>query len=612
MSNKPQPQPIQKLQRRQDESLLTGRKRSHSASSNDSPSVLFSNNFSDSGSSSMASTSSSNNQIKRKRSINHTDSSSSGDNSVNISSSSSTSSSTPQRLTAQRSVPAFLNKLYNMVDDESTNDLIRWSKDGTSFLVERHEDFARTVLPRFYKHNTFASFVRQLNMYDFHKIPHIQQGVMISESDHEIWEFSNPHFQRGRSDLLILVTRKKNKNRDTTDGDAPNINTLAEDLTLVKKHQATIGSQLMDLHRDNEILWQETLTSREKYHRHQEAIEKILLFLTAVFSTNDQLALVSGKFTSKHLSISLTLVIGSSEILPKALIEEAASLMGITISQDEVNKIKSSNAAIGPNALSNVLSSVLKLYSVNHPEQATDNDDISQLQPTAPLAAPPTIVPGSTIEELKTPSLADFSQTLNTATRSAQSITQDIDLLQMNIESLANNLGIDASQLDDDLDIQDNAMWNNNKMDPLIPDHKQQNIAAIINSSQSKFSLQNPPLGRPQRQQQPQIPRLNNNKPRMKAQERYRPYQQVKVDNTTDIYRQFISSMNHNDSFGPNYPNEYNTANRRPSATNYFVNADMMQPQPQPQQDDYSLMDLQNNYNTTDNNMPEPPFYNKR
>ncbi|KAG1223954.1 hypothetical protein G6F68_020217 [Rhizopus microsporus] len=98
----------------------------------------------------------------------------------------------------------------------------------------------------------------------------------------------------------------------------------------------------------------------------------------------------------------------------------------------------------------------------------------------------------------------------------------------------------------------------------------------------------------------------------MKAQERYRPYQQVKVDNTTDIYRQFISSMNHNDSFGPNYPNEYNTANRRPSATNYFVNADMMQPQPQPQQDDYSLMDLQNNYNTTDNNMPEPPFYNKR
>ncbi|KAG1013024.1 hypothetical protein G6F27_002256 [Rhizopus arrhizus] len=304
-SNKPQTQPIQKLQKRQDESLLTGRKRSHSGSSNDSPSVLFSNNFSDSGSSSMASTSSNNNQIKRKRSINHTDSSSSGDNSVNISSSSSTSSSTPQILTAQRSVPAFLNKLYNMVDDEYTNDLIRWSKDGNIFLG--HEDFARTVLPRFYKRNTFASFVRQLNMYNFHKIPHIQQGVMISESDHEIWEFSNPHFQRGRSDLLILVTRKKNKDRDTTDGDAPNINTLAEDLTLVKKHQATIGSQLMDLHRDNEILWQETLTSREKYHRHQEAIEKILLFLTAVFSTNDQLVLVSGKFTSKHLSVSLTL-----------------------------------------------------------------------------------------------------------------------------------------------------------------------------------------------------------------------------------------------------------------------------------------------------------------
>ncbi|KAJ2000828.1 Heat shock transcription factor [Coemansia thaxteri] len=107
-------------------------------------------------------------------------------------------------------VTPFLNKLYRMVNDSANDDLIRWSEDGNSFIVLRHEDFAKDVLPLYFKHSNFSSFVRQLNMYDFHKVPHLQQGGLISVGpDAESWEFSNENFQRGQPDLLHFILRKK-------------------------------------------------------------------------------------------------------------------------------------------------------------------------------------------------------------------------------------------------------------------------------------------------------------------------------------------------------------------------------------------------------------------
>ncbi|CDQ96938.1 unnamed protein product [Oncorhynchus mykiss] len=64
-------------------------------------------------------------------------------------------------------VPAFLTKLWTLVEDPDTNHLICWSATGTSFHVFDQGRFAKEVLPKYFKHNNMASFVRQLNMCEY-------------------------------------------------------------------------------------------------------------------------------------------------------------------------------------------------------------------------------------------------------------------------------------------------------------------------------------------------------------------------------------------------------------------------------------------------------------
>ena len=68
---------------------------------------------------------------------------------------------------------SFLLKLFDILNDSTYNDIIHWNKEGTAIIIIDIEKFSDIVLPNFYIHNKYSSFIRQLNIYGFHKMKSI-------------------------------------------------------------------------------------------------------------------------------------------------------------------------------------------------------------------------------------------------------------------------------------------------------------------------------------------------------------------------------------------------------------------------------------------------------
>ncbi|KMY94764.1 heat shock factor protein isoform X4 [Drosophila simulans] len=180
-------------------------------------------------------------------------------------------------------VPAFLAKLWRLVDDADTNRLICWTKDGQSFVIQNQAQFAKELLPLNYKHNNMASFIRQLNMYGFHKITSIDNGGLRFDRD-EI-EFSHPFFKRNSPFLLDQIKRKISNNKNGDDKGALKPEAMSKILTDVKVmrgRQDNLDSRFSAMKQENEVLWREIASLRQKHAKQQQIVNKLIQFLITI------------------------------------------------------------------------------------------------------------------------------------------------------------------------------------------------------------------------------------------------------------------------------------------------------------------------------------------
>lgn len=228
---------------------------------------------------------------------------------------------------------------HSFLDESRNTELIRWSPKGDSFVVLDEDEFARTLIPELFKHNNYASFVRQLNMYGFHKRVGLSDNSMrASERKNKSpSEYFNPYFKRGRPNLLWLIQKpkpatsggKKSRSSKSKDDDADDdgeetyeadnvaamgqahedigaglrsqrqplligpgdsglakeeLSQVHQELQAIRQQQAAISGVITKIRREHETLYGQAAAFQELHSRHETSINAILTFLATVYN----------------------------------------------------------------------------------------------------------------------------------------------------------------------------------------------------------------------------------------------------------------------------------------------------------------------------------------
>ncbi|KAF0684965.1 Aste57867_23088 [Aphanomyces stellatus] len=181
-------------------------------------------------------------------------------------------------------LPAFLSKTFEIFSTPSFAAICGWNATGDTIIIHDPDVFVKQVLPRFFKHRNLPSFVRQLNMYGFHK----------SVLDSNKREFRHKMFLRDKPELLRLIKRKVNTAPAVPAAIELKRDELSQEILMemksLKMKNELMEKRLRDVEIDNAIvrsdnmkLWKQLESAKEKQMIMQEKMKKIMWVLFQIY-----------------------------------------------------------------------------------------------------------------------------------------------------------------------------------------------------------------------------------------------------------------------------------------------------------------------------------------
>ena len=182
---------------------------------------------------------------------------------------------------------SFLSKLYDILNDITYNEIIHWDTDGKRIIITDVINLCNTILPKFYKHHNYSSFVRQLNMYGFHK----SKGIIKSGEGYEHEKLTKNSTKeeitlmtRQNKKMKILIDYIKSNQKEDSNWNDILSNGNEDDVLkyLYEKNEENVQNSLVlkkemeELKKENNQLNQEIIMFKSILNSHKLILEKIL------------------------------------------------------------------------------------------------------------------------------------------------------------------------------------------------------------------------------------------------------------------------------------------------------------------------------------------------